>query len=279
MKWIWCCVGLGLYSLWVCACVVDGKEGERVIDSGWWYNGRESWKERDGKREMNGKEGGKVIWGKRASFCFLCDRVFHTIISRPSIRHTTPHIPTLTLHTTPSHTQHATQACLCAVLFLSLCVAVSALNLHSAKQHNTMQSFNHHTWHNQWMMQWVNGKGQWWLRTPHHKHQAPQWSDDGTHFTWSHWLHGLGMHTHHNTTRTIVRRSDKKKEVVGERGLAQEKKCHFCVLVWHHKNHLPLVWKPKRRSREKEKRNCYGHTKRKAPLLVWSVKLSLFGPG
>ena len=42
MKWIWCCVGLGLCSLWVCACVVDGKEGERVIDSGWWYNGRES---------------------------------------------------------------------------------------------------------------------------------------------------------------------------------------------------------------------------------------------
>ena len=44
-------------------------------------------------------------------------------------------------------------------------------------------------------------------------------------------------------------------------------------LFWHHTNHSHLEkWK-------RVSKNCYGHTKRKAPLLVWSVKLSLLGPG
>ena len=67
--------------------------------------------------------------------------------------------------------------------------------------------------------------------TPQHKHEAPEGSEDGTHMACSHWLDGLGMDTHHKSTRARATRSDKKKEGRGERGLAQEKEWHFCVVV------------------------------------------------
>ena len=109
------------------------------------------------RREKKGKSGLR----EKSVFLLLCDCVFHSIF--PPFQSTMPPLFFLrshshtTVHTTPSHTTH-TQARLCAVLFLFLCVTVSALIPHSIKQHNTMQPCNHHTWHNQWMMQWVNGK-------------------------------------------------------------------------------------------------------------------------
>ena len=46
MKWIEFCVGLGLYSLWMCTCDLDEKDVERLIDSRCWRSRKESGKER-----------------------------------------------------------------------------------------------------------------------------------------------------------------------------------------------------------------------------------------
>ena len=99
-----------------------------------------------GKKKM-GKEGESGL-REKSVFLLLCDCVFHSILSPfqstvPPLFFLHTHTHT-TLYTAPSHTHHATQAHLCAALFLSLCVTVSALNPHSIKQHNTMQSCNHH---------------------------------------------------------------------------------------------------------------------------------------
>ena len=105
--------------------------------------------ERQERKEFGkkGKEGEKWFEG-RASFCF-CVTVFFTpsfpSFFYPPCHHSSSYTIThYTPQSTPLHPQHATQAHLCAVLSLSLCVTVSALNPHSIKQHNTMQSWKHH---------------------------------------------------------------------------------------------------------------------------------------
>ena len=72
----------------------------------------------------------------------------------------------------------------------------------------------------------------------------------------------------------------KKKErrgflVRGRKGVA-----HLSGFFEVTQNHSTLLNNhPHREAKRKKGNDCYGHTKRKAPLLVWSVKLSLFGPG
>ena len=43
--------------------------------------------------------------------------------------------------------------------------------------------------------------------------------------------------------------------------------------------HFSTIIHTQRETKREKGKDCYGHTKRKAPLLVWSVKWSLFGPG
>ena len=72
-----------------------------------------------------------------------------------------------TVHTI-TITQHTTQAHLCAALFLSLCVTVSALIPHSIKQHNTMQLQSPH------MAQLTDGAMSEWERTVVIEDTTPQ---------------------------------------------------------------------------------------------------------
>ena len=157
MKWIVCCVGFGLvFIVGVHMCcglkLCWMSDSERIVAQRKRVRKGKSWKKGKGEKWFEGKE---RLW----AFVWLC--FFSLQLSLLSVCHATTLLLThthTTLYTAPSHTQHATQACLCAALFLSLCVTVSALIPHSINQHNTMQPCNHHTWHNQWMMQWVNGK-------------------------------------------------------------------------------------------------------------------------
>ena len=64
-----------------------------------------------GKREQKGKEGEKVVWGKRVSFCFCVTVSFTPSFPPFSTHHATTLLPTLsltTVHTTPLHTHHTT---------------------------------------------------------------------------------------------------------------------------------------------------------------------------
>ena len=124
---------------------------------------------------MRKKKEGKGVDGICGSFSFLFTVSFtpstspfnppcHHTSSHSHITHHTAH------HTTPSHRKLATQPRQCAVVFLvcmllCLCLTVCLLIPHSTKQHNAMETGNHHTWDNQWMMQCVNGKEQWCVDT------------------------------------------------------------------------------------------------------------------
>ena len=70
----------------------------------------------------------------------------------------------------------------------------------------------------------------------------------------------------------------KKKERRGFEGEWKKRSGTFEWLFWSHTKPLNTSQQSSTH-RDKEGKDCYGHTKRKAPLLVWSVKLSLFGPG
>lgn len=126
-----------------------------VHAAGWREERKESL-ERGGKEKSEKKKRkGKGLMGFVALFRFVhC--VFHSFLSPLSIHHATTLLLTLTLttlHCTPQHTiahrEHATQSRLCAVVFLvcvllCLCVTVCLLIPHSTKQHNTMETGNHH---------------------------------------------------------------------------------------------------------------------------------------
>ena len=108
-----CCVGLELCSLWMCTCVVDEKDVESVIKSGWWHSRRKTGKER--------------VWGKKGESCLrektiflhLSDCAFHTHISPFSIHHTTTLVVTSSRH-------HTT---LCSTIFHTSCHTITPIKL------------------------------------------------------------------------------------------------------------------------------------------------------
>ena len=134
MKWIGCCVCLGLCSVWMCIYAVHDSGVEWVIECVVAYQ------ERARKKERKGKSGLR----EKSIFLLLCDCVFHSSISPLSIHHVTTCILTLSLthHTIAQQHTITIQPHLHAVLFLSLCVTISALIPHSIKQHNTIQPSN-----------------------------------------------------------------------------------------------------------------------------------------
>ena len=71
MNWIWCCVALGLCSLWTYTCAVSNKRVDLVIESGCWHSRRESGKERVGEREKKGKERESGLREKECLFAFV----------------------------------------------------------------------------------------------------------------------------------------------------------------------------------------------------------------
>ena len=135
----------------VCTCVEYEKHVEVVIEMACAHSSDKGGKEREsGKRREKKKgkkrKGGKGFWGIVGVFGFLFDCVFslHPFLPPPfSIHHaTTLHHHALThpttVHTTPWHTQHATQPRVRAVVFvvcvsLSLRVAVCPLFPHSTQ--------------------------------------------------------------------------------------------------------------------------------------------------
>ena len=136
--------------MWVRTYVMYGEYSEVVIETARSHSSEEGGKEREsGKRREKKKgkkeKGGKGFWGIVGVFGFLIDCVFslHPFCPPFSIHHaTTLHHHALThpttVHTTPRHTQHATQPRVCAVMFvvcvsLSLCVAVCPLFPHSTQ--------------------------------------------------------------------------------------------------------------------------------------------------
>ena len=137
--------------------------------------GKRVWKEEE-KRKVRKKKEGKGVDGICGSFSF-CSLCLSLLPFSLSIHHATTLLLTLTLthrtahhHHTIAHREHATQPRRCAVMFLvcvllCLCVTVCLLIPHSTKQHNAMETGNHHTWDNQWMRQRVNGKEQWSVDT------------------------------------------------------------------------------------------------------------------
>ena len=218
-----------------------------VHEKGLWMTHRE-WmmtqqeRSRKWKNWEKRKEGGKVVWGKRASFYFCVTVSFTPSFSplNPQCHHSSFYA--ITHGPTPHHT---IQSHHCAVLFMSVWLCVHSIHTQS----NNTTSHNHAVTTHDTTNGWCNermGKssGDW----GHHKHQAPQWSDDGTHFIWSHWLHELGSHTHQNTTPQGQERGEvtRRKKWLEKEGWRKKKDCHFCVLVWHHTNHSPLVFKPKK---------------------------------
>ena len=133
------------------------------------------------------KEGENDFEGKERLFA-LCDCVFHP--HPPPFQSIMPQLFFLR-----SHTHHTTQACLCAVLFLSSCVTVSALIPHSINTtpcnyvtRNTTQPTGDD------MREYERAV----IEDTTHDYEAMMA------LPWSHWLHGLGMHTRHNTTRARV---------------------------------------------------------------------------
>ena len=109
-------------------------------------------KEKSEKKKRKGK--GLMAFVALFRFCSLC----LSLLPFPlSINHATTLLLTHTLttpHCTPQHTiahrEHATQPRLCAVVFLvcvllCLCLTVCLLIPHSTKQHNAMETGNHHT--------------------------------------------------------------------------------------------------------------------------------------
>ena len=117
LKWIECCVDLGCVHCG-CAHVLHMKmaliDSQRVDDG----TAEECQKGKGLGKDKEGESGLR----EKSIFLLLCDCVFHSILSPLSIHHATTLLPTLSLthpQSTPHHhTQHATQAHLCAVLFL-----------------------------------------------------------------------------------------------------------------------------------------------------------------
>ena len=134
----------------VYTCVEHENHVDVVIETEWAHSSEEGGKEREsGKRQEKKegkKKGGERGFGELWVFLVFCLTVcFHSIPFCPpfSIHHaTTLHHHALThpttVHTTPWHTQHATQPRVCAVVFvvcvsLSLCVAVCLFFPHSTQ--------------------------------------------------------------------------------------------------------------------------------------------------
>jgi len=117
--------------------------------------GKSVWKEEE-KRKVRKKREGKGVDGICGSFSF-CSLCLSLLPFSLSIHHATTLLLT---HTLTHHTiaQNMPQPHLCVVVFLvcvllCLCVTVCLLIPHSTKQHNAMETGNHHTWGNQWMRQ------------------------------------------------------------------------------------------------------------------------------
>ena len=98
---IWCRVNLVLCLLWMCVCIVHDNGVELLAVSGWWRSKRESRKERVEKRRVK-----KVVWRKRASFCFCVTVSFHSILS--PFQSTMPPIFFLRSHPLTYHSPHHT---------------------------------------------------------------------------------------------------------------------------------------------------------------------------
>ena len=254
---VWICVHGGC----LCVCCVWKEKDVWVINSEWSYSSRESGKERVWRMR---KEGENDFEGKERLFA-LCDCVFHP--HPPPFQSIIPQLFFLRSH---SHTTPHKHVCVLSSFFLRAWLSVHSFHTQSTQHHAIMQ---HYTRHNQQVMKWGNMKEQW-LRTP-----------STTMKSWWHSLHLVSLvawigHAHssqHHRGTTEVKwqeeRSSWRKSVDTRKEVPL-----LCGCLTSHKPFTSYL-KAKKEELQKEKKNCYGHTKRKAPLLVWSVKLSLFGPG
>ena len=130
----------------MCTCIMDEKGIDLVRECEWWHNRRESGMERVREKRKEGKKRGKCFEGKERLFAFCVIVSFTTSFStlfNPPCHHSSSYALTHTSQSTTHHFAHNTlhkHACVLSSLF----VTVSALNPHTIKQHNTMQTCNHH---------------------------------------------------------------------------------------------------------------------------------------
>ena len=121
-------------------CINRTLVGWWVDDNVWVMKQQESVRKgKSWEKRKKGERREKWFEEKEHLFAFewLCLSLHPFPPFNPPCHHSSSYAHTHTPYSTP---QHTTQAHLCAVLFLSLCVTVRALNPHSIEQHNTVQS-------------------------------------------------------------------------------------------------------------------------------------------
>ena len=224
---------------------------ELLIESGLWHSRRESGKERVGKREKRREKKGKVVWGKRVSFCF-CVTVSFTSSFSPHFNqpchHSSSYALTHTVHHTMAHNMPHKHTC----VILFFCVWLPMHSIHTQSNNTTPRNHaittrgtTNECW-NEWMGIAVVIED----TTP----QTPS-------ITMKHWWHSPHLVTliawigHAHSSQHHKGKSDevsRRKRWLEKEGWHKKKSATF-VLVWHHSNHSPLVSKPKKEEQRKRR--------------------------